>query len=113
MFLQRKIFMECLEQTFYWIDDLTTTRIILEDINTEFGVKAPADFVSNRNKILNESITVVYSPLIKTEKERVSIQDAIENVLMTSENISKANKKSIKNCSRHQEQYKVIEQIKR
>jgi len=76
-------------------------------------VKAPADFVSNRNKILNESITVVYSPLIKTEKERVSIQDAIENVLMTSENISKANKKSIKNCSRHQEQYKVMEQIKK
>jgi hypothetical protein len=55
-------------------------------------VKAPSDFVGNRNKKLYEFITVVYSPLHKTEKERVSIQDAIENILTTSDNISKSKK---------------------
>jgi hypothetical protein len=87
--------MEFLEQTFYKIDDLTIKRIILEDLNTEFGVKAPADFVSNRNTKLNEFITVVYSSSNKTEKERISIQDAIENILMTSDNISESNKKKL------------------
>jgi hypothetical protein len=93
--ISQKKYLDFLEQTIYQMDnsDILTKRIILDDLYKRFRMKPKVEIYKKQNKTLNNLFLEDFIPLINTEKERLFIQYNIADILMTSDNISEANKR--------------------
>jgi len=91
---QKQRFIDFIQNTIFKIDDLTTKKIILENLNSLIGVKQDYDVNKfTRNEKINNFFITDFIPLIDNEEKRLTIQKAIQNGFMMSDNISDANKR--------------------
>jgi hypothetical protein len=92
---QKQRFVEFIQNTIFKIDDLTTKKIILENLNSLIAVKQDYDVNKKftRNEKINNFFIANFIPLIDNEEKRLTIQKAIRNGFLMSDNISDANKR--------------------
>ena len=91
---QKQRFIDFIQNTIFKIDDLTTKKIILENLNSLIAVKQDYDVNKfTRNEKINNFFIADFIPLIDNEEKRLTIQKAIQNGFMMSDNISDANKR--------------------
>ena len=92
---QKQRFIEFIQNTIFKIDDLTTKKIILENLNSLIAVKQDYDVnkTFTRNEKINNFFIANFIPLIDNEERRLTIQKAIQNGFFMSNNISEANKR--------------------
>jgi len=91
---QKQRFIDFIQNTIFKIDDLTTKKIILENLNSLIAVKQDYDVNKfTRNEKINNFFIANFIPLIDNEEKRLTIQKAIQNGFVMSDNISDANKR--------------------
>ena len=78
---QKQRFIEFIQNTIFKIDDLTTKKIILENLNSLIAVKQDYDVNKKftRNEKINNFFIENFIPLIDNEERRLTIQKAIQN----------------------------------